>query len=169
MMVVTNVDRISLCFICSLLTPVRNAWWFFKISALPPLLPTHHGKSSRASAFLIFPRSLVLLPPIEAPIHSEFLCFMVCSTHQTILCGLVFYTTFPMYDVFLPLPINSPGWSISNIDFLSHTMLIEVQTFKTELDRSWELNLSSQQLRKGGHAVRVVWWISHLADEHSEK
>ena len=114
-------------------------------------------------------RSLVLLPPVEAPIHSEFLCFMVCYTHRTILCGLVFYTTFPMYDVFLPLPIKSPGWSIPNTDFVSHTMLLEVQTFKTELDRSWELNLSSQQLRKGGHAVRVVRWISHGADEHSEK
>lgn len=142
---------------------------FFKYQPCPHYSPFITENPPGPVHFSSSPRSLVLLPPVKAPFHSEFLCFMVCSTHQTILCGLVFHTTFPMYDVFLPLPINSPGWSISNIDFVSHTMLIEVQTFKTDLDRSWELNLSSQQLRKGGHAVRVVWWISHLADEHSEK
>ena len=159
-----SITRINYKFWLTSLT-LSYIFYFFTFTFTP--LFKISGTSSWI--FSSSPRSLVLLPPVKAPFHSEFLCFMVCSTHQTILCGLVFHTTFPMYDVFLPLPINSPGWSISNIDFVSHTMLIEVQTFKTELDRSWELNLSSQQLRRGGHAVRVVWWISHLADEHSEK
>lgn len=92
MMIVTNVDRISLFAPFLLLSVMPGD--FFKYQPCPHYSPLIMENPPGPVNFSSSPRSLVFLPPIEAPIHSEFLCFMVCSTHQTILCGLVFIQLF---------------------------------------------------------------------------